>query len=245
MTSLLSISGRPQHRFSGHSAIDKCFMNNGKPFLTMSSWSPTFTVWSSRALMGLRGASIRAFLFILLIILKSLLSLISFDLYCISETCFRVLAASIRNLGSCPCPRCHIKLSDIHKLGMRSDRAQRSKRLRTDDEDRRDKVKRSLSLIYDRGHTVDSTAVESLLQEHSWVPTNVRSPYSDSSCGCDLFPQNAFSERLSTSGFDLYRMFLPDIMHEFDEGIWRSTFIHLLRVLSCVTESLLYKLNHR
>jgi hypothetical protein len=196
--------------------------------------------------MGLRGASIHAFVFILLIILKSLFGLISFDLYRISEMCSRVLAASIRNLGSCPCPRCHIKLPDIHKLGMKSDRAQREKRLRTDDQDRRRKVKRSLSLIYDHGYAVDSTAVEDLLQEHSWVPANVRSPYSDSNRKFHpLLPQNAFSGRLSAFGFDLYRMFLPDIMHEFDEGIWRSTFIHLLRVLSCVTEALLHKLNHR
>ena len=77
--------------------------------------------------MGLRGASIRVFLFISLIILKSLFHLIYFDLYYISETYSRVLAASIRNLGNCPCPRCHIKLSDIHKLGMKNDRAQRAK----------------------------------------------------------------------------------------------------------------------
>ena len=196
--------------------------------------------------MGLSGASIHVFLCILLIILKSLFHLISFDLFCISETYSRVLAASIQNLGSCPCPRCHIKLSDVHKLGMKSDRAQRAKRLRTDDEVRRNKVKRSLSLIYEHGYTVDSTAVENLLQEHSWVPTNVHSPYSNSNRKSHaLLPQNAFLRQLSAFGFDLYQMFLPDIMHEFDKGIWHSTFIHLLRILSCVTGSLLYELNRR
>jgi len=40
-------------------------------------------------------------------------------------------------------------------------------------------------------------------------------------------------------------MFLPDIMHEFDQGVWRSTFIHLLRILSYINERLLYELNRR
>ena len=57
-------------------------------------------------------------------------------------------------------------------------------------------------------------------------------------------PQNAFSERLSGLGFDLHRMFLPDIMHEFEQGVWRSTFIHLIRILS-ITESKVYELNRR
>jgi hypothetical protein len=46
-------------------------------------------------------------------------------------------------------------------------------------------------------------------------------------------------------GFDLYRMFVPDIMHEFDSGVWKSIFIHLLRILSSVKGNKLSELNRR
>lgn len=45
--------------------------------------------------------------------------------------------------------------------------------------------------------------------------------------------------------FDLYRMFVPDIMHEFDLGVWKSIFIHLLRILSSVKGNKLSELDRR
>jgi len=57
--------------------------------------------------------------------------------------------------------------------------------------------------------------------------------------------QNAFSERLSPSGFNLFRMLLPDLMHEFELGVWRAIFIHLLRILQSVDEQLLVELDRR
>ena len=32
-------------------------------------------------------------------------------------------------------------------------------------------------------------------------------------------------------GFDPYRMLVVDLMHEFELGIWKSTFSHIIRVL--------------
>jgi hypothetical protein len=43
-----------------------------------------------------------------------------------------------------------------------------------------------------------------------------------------LLSQNAFSDILFGVGFNLYSMFLPDLMHEFELGIWKALFIHLL-----------------
>jgi hypothetical protein len=40
-------------------------------------------------------------------------------------------------------------------------------------------------------------------------------------------------------------MLLPDLMHEFELGTWRSLFIHLLRILQSVDEQLLIELDHR
>lgn len=46
--------------------------------------------------------------------------------------------------------------------------------------------------------------------------------------------QNAFSIRLSPFAFDFFSMFHVDLMHEVELGIWRSLFIHLLRILGCI-----------
>jgi hypothetical protein len=45
---------------------------------------------------------------------------------------------------------------------------------RVDDDARQSKVAISRSLIYERGYGVRSNAVETLLKEHSLVPTSVR-----------------------------------------------------------------------
>ena len=43
-------------------------------------------------------------------------------------------------------------------------------------------------------------------------------------------PQNAFIERLGHN-FDLSRMLVVDFMHEFELGVWKVLFTHLVRIL--------------
>jgi len=57
--------------------------------------------------------------------------------------------------------------------------------------------------------------------------------------------QNAFSNRLSPLGFNLFKMLLPDLMHEVELGIWRAIFIHLLRILQSVGADRLVELDRR
>ena len=60
------------------------------------------------------------------------------------------------------------------------------------------------------------------------------------------FAQNAFSERLSPqSGFNLYRIFVVDLMHDFEIGGWRSLLIHLLRMLDSLPGGRLDELDRR
>jgi hypothetical protein len=40
-------------------------------------------------------------------------------------------------------------------------------------------------------------------------------------------------------------MLLPDLMHEFELGVWRAVFIHLLRILQSVNVDLLVELDRR
>lgn len=40
-------------------------------------------------------------------------------------------------------------------------------------------------------------------------------------------------------------MLVVDLLHEFELGVWKSLFIHLLRMLECVRPSLLNELDRR
>jgi hypothetical protein len=52
-----------------------------------------------------------------------------------------------------------------------------------------------------------------------------------------MIRQNSFAERLGPLGFDHHRMLVVDQMHEFELGIWRTTFIHIIRVLYAAVPS--------
>lgn len=57
--------------------------------------------------------------------------------------------------------------------------------------------------------------------------------------------QSAFSIRLAEFGFDVYRMLVPDLMHEFELGVWKSTFTHLVRILIAAGGSCVQNLDER
>lgn len=42
--------------------------------------------------------------------------------------------------------------------------------------------------------------------------------------------QNAFKEKLGPD-FDLSQMLVVDFMHEFELGVWKALFVHLIRIL--------------
>jgi len=57
--------------------------------------------------------------------------------------------------------------------------------------------------------------------------------------------QNAFSERLSKYGFDFHSMFVVDMLHEFELGVWKAIFTHLLRLLYAQGGNGILELNKR
>ncbi|KAL6303043.1 hypothetical protein BKA93DRAFT_856256, partial [Sparassis latifolia] len=61
---------------------------------------------------------------------------------------------------------------------------------------------------------VNSTVVENLLQAESWVPT-----------------ENAFAKRLAEFLTNLFVIFLPDLLHEWEIGVWKAIVMHLVRIL--------------
>lgn len=84
----------------------------------------------------------------------------------------RVLIATIRQLGGCPCTRCLIPTARLHNLGMSRDRQQRSTMARSH-ASRSHLVATARKFIYEKNYGIDSAAVESLLKPESWVPNSV------------------------------------------------------------------------
>ncbi|KAG8951240.1 hypothetical protein FRC03_012586 [Tulasnella sp. 419] len=140
----------------------------------------------------------------------------------------KVLLATIRDQGTCPCPRCLVSKESICGLGNLNDKITRITRQRVDDEDRQLTVLRAQQLIYNHRAAFSNKNVESLLFPQSLVPT-----------------QNAFSLKLSPFGFNFFPMLVVDLMHEFELGVWKSVFTHLTRILEACGNDLLQTLNER
>lgn len=43
--------------------------------------------------------------------------------------------------------------------------------------------------------------------------------------------QSAFISALSQFGLDFFSLFVVDLMHEFELGVWKAVFTHLIRIL--------------
>ena len=57
--------------------------------------------------------------------------------------------------------------------------------------------------------------------------------------------QSAFSMRLALYGINYFKLFVPDIMHEFDLGVWKATFTHLIRILIAAGTDAVQELDRR
>ena len=90
---------------------------------------------------------------------------------------FRVLIATIRDKGGCPCPRCLIPKKYLPGLGTTSDTKLRTEQLRSDTTQRRGKIIQARDFIYNKGYVVNSKNVDNLLKEESYVPTEVSSRF--------------------------------------------------------------------
>jgi hypothetical protein len=87
------------------------------------------------------------------------------------HTICRVLLATVRDKGLCPCPRCLVRKVDIDKVGQKRDSRDRITKARTY---LGDTIRTARRFIYDLGFNIDSAAVEQVLKPQSLVPTLVR-----------------------------------------------------------------------
>lgn len=57
--------------------------------------------------------------------------------------------------------------------------------------------------------------------------------------------QSTFSERFAPFGVNFYSMFVPDVLHEFELGVFKAFFAHILRVLFAFDGDNITRLNSR
>ncbi|KAJ3512195.1 hypothetical protein NMY22_g15405 [Coprinellus aureogranulatus] len=161
----------------------------------------------------------------------------------------RVKVVGIRNLGDYPCPRCLTPMHDLQFMGTPSDRVLRMTLQREDSEARRNRVSSARRSIYKGNYSVNATVVEKQLKSTSLVPAQVSlaSFYHPMTLLLTtvLTGKNAFSEQLSVFGFDMHRILAVDVLHEVEIGIWKSLFIHLLRLLEAIDTASIGTLNSR
>ncbi|KAJ7244602.1 hypothetical protein B0H12DRAFT_1236060 [Mycena haematopus] len=140
----------------------------------------------------------------------------------------KVLLATIRNLAKAPCPRCYLPKEEIPNLGTVQDKKKREKLARTDEHIQNGTITRIRDWIFRLGRSVKSSTFDYFLLARSWTPT-----------------LNAFSDQLGKFGLDPFKMLVPDFMHEFELGVFKAFFIHLLRILYAHGGGAIATLNER
>ncbi|TEB26892.1 hypothetical protein FA13DRAFT_1795347 [Coprinellus micaceus] len=140
----------------------------------------------------------------------------------------RARVTGIRTKGDYLCPRCTIPVDIIQNLGTPLDRQIRVERRRVDNDSQKEKVHSARNFIYKQNYAIDYQGVEALLKPNSLVPST-----------------NAFSDRLSAHGLDLFSLIVADPLHEVEIGVWKDLFAHLLRLLDTIDKPSINIVNSR
>jgi len=144
-----------------------------------------------------------------------------------------------------PCPRCLIMKNQICDIGKKFDVSRRDRLAWVDNRHRKHTVELARQLLYESGKRPNSKAMAKILGPKSLAPNQVCSIFF-SGHSVDLgHQQNAFSEHLGPHGFDFHTMFVVDLLHEFELGVWKATFTHLLRILHAQSGDVITTLNEQ
>ena len=135
----------------------------------------------------------------------------------------------------------------VPEMGAPNDMRRRQLLARTDDDNRQNKVLRARELIFERNYAVNTPQIKKLLRDQSLVPITVsKESSSPASIWCtNTVVKNAFSDKLSAFGFNLFIMLVVDLLHEFELGVWKAIFTHLLRILDSLKNGKLHELDRR
>ncbi|OSC99224.1 hypothetical protein PYCCODRAFT_1416437 [Trametes coccinea BRFM310] len=142
----------------------------------------------------------------------------------------KILLTALKPLSKFPCPRCLVPKDSLCLAGTPQDLHNRRYHKRQDTPQLRSRIARARKLVF-RGASLNSKRVQALLESEGLNPIQVGS--------------SAFSSRLSRFGMNHYQLFVPDLMHEFEIGVWKNTFAHLLRLLAAQGLKTIHEFNRR
>ncbi|KAG6848475.1 hypothetical protein H0H93_016682 [Arthromyces matolae] len=125
----------------------------------------------------------------------------------------RVLVSGIKDMGTWLDVTCRIMKKQLLKIGTKLHDIIWSSNFRVDSTQQQSRITRARKMIFEKGFAVNGKAIDQVLGE-SVVPV-----------------RNAFSSLLLPQGENYYDIFVRDIMHEFELGVWKGAFTHLIRML--------------
>ncbi|KZT08265.1 uncharacterized protein LAESUDRAFT_649821 [Laetiporus sulphureus 93-53] len=139
----------------------------------------------------------------------------------------KILLACIRYLAQCLCPHCLIKKADIPDMDSHMDMLRRAK-FRADSYPVQYDIMKTRHWIFEKGYGPRSKHIANILDRYLLVPS-----------------RSAFSIHLSEFGFDFYPMFVVDLMHEFELGVWKAILTHLLQIFYAEGNNTIQRFNKR
>ncbi|CDO76216.1 hypothetical protein BN946_scf184894.g5 [Trametes cinnabarina] len=139
----------------------------------------------------------------------------------------KILLTALKPLSKFPCPRCLVPKDEICLAGMPGDMDNRRNNKCEDTPALQRKIQKARKLVFN-GVSLASKRIEKLLNPGSFNPI-----------------QAAFSARLLRFKLNHYQLFVPDLMHEFELGVWKNTFAHLLRLLTAQGDHAVHEFNRR
>jgi hypothetical protein len=104
---------------------------------------------------------------------------------------------------------------------------------RVNSEETQAMVARAMKSVKD-GYAITGDVVDLHLKSQSLLPITVNSAshrllnYTELTSSAI---KNAFSSNLGSFGFDIFQALVVDPLHEFEIGIWKGLYVHLLRLL--------------
>ncbi|KAI0760923.1 hypothetical protein BD413DRAFT_666261 [Trametes elegans] len=139
----------------------------------------------------------------------------------------KILATCLKYFAKCPCPRCLVEKDNLEEMGTLNDFHRRNK-VRVDNTDVQWRIRVARKWVFQDGTSLKSVHVKRLLDAKLLTLT-----------------RNAFSTCLADTGFNFYAMYLPDLLHEFELGVWKSVLTHLVRILHAAGGDRVQLFNHR
>ncbi|TBU39561.1 hypothetical protein BD309DRAFT_1003667 [Dichomitus squalens] len=141
----------------------------------------------------------------------------------------KCLLACLKTLARCACPDCTTDKCNFWKMGMKKDMADREKNTRKDTTTLQDTIARVRRWIFEDGTAPDGQHIKKTkLGFFSMAPV-----------------RSAFSQRFAAFGRNVYELFVPDLLHEFELGVWKGTFTHLVRTIIAAGRDGVQKLDER